>query len=148
MVYKTRKFVQTDKISFESWNVNTTVSAFEGSSGASWEDHSFYVSASITTYPENEASEFMVNIRGISISYNECATNENLTKIDVKHGNHGIEEVYVYSIEQLIIQSEIKNICLVLNADFTSKQNNEATSKKFAIDLRRYQRAFPGPLLD
>ncbi|MGJ8563112.1 MAG: hypothetical protein ACSHXY_06115 [Alphaproteobacteria bacterium] len=151
VIYKTRVFKQTNDVSFEGWNVSASVTAFSGSSGASWDDHDFWISARISRYPEYLDTRYDAITSGISAYSGGCdrPVKMEMGEIEIKKSEDAYNhDTSARAINKVYIESDIEKLCIRLEAEFPSKSGDPTISKTFEIDMKRHESSFPGPPLD
>jgi len=151
VIYKTRVFKQLNDVSFESWNVSAIVYAFEGSSGASWDNHNFWMSAAISRYPDYLDTRYDAIISGISAYSGGCnkPVKMEIGEIEIsKSGEAYKHKASAGAINTVYIESDVETLCIRLDARFRSKSGDPMISKTFEIDMKRHESSAFGPPLD
>ncbi len=144
--YKTRGFVQTGDLTFENWRLTAEASAFSGSSSASWDDHSFRVSAGAVLDGDPEMSAYTVSLSDLALHTGLCGA-ENAVQIEVGEtdGRMRATEASLYRSgggDPLIIPGEIDHICISATARFTPKTEGDDTVEAYEFDLKRKESSF------
>ena len=146
-IYKTREFVQQDMVQLENWNVYLHISAFTGSSSASWDNNSFTIFCDVSTYKgEYRETAYTSNISNFKLFTGKCP---GLSKLEMGLLNkktyvNDRNRVNISANNSVIIPTEIEYLCGHVDIELTSIGSSKKLIKNgVQIGMKRHEAIVP-----